>query len=335
MADPAPLLPAYLILGTDRPKVRRAVARLRQRVIDEAGSDLNVVVLDAEQDKIEALIDASASPGLTFGTRLLLVLNGHKWNAKARQQIVAYLQDPMPDTCVAVEAETIAASDALHKAVAKLGGVLSFDLPKKYEMAGWVKERAKAHRLPMPTVVARHLLDRCGNDPGRAESLEREIEKLALYCHGDEATEADVDAICTPDDDAVIFDLMDAVGHRDRAHSFELLEALYASGNSRNDANGVLYSLKRHIEQVDAASQLPHADQTTAAKQLKVHPFTAKKLLEQREYFDRRRLGRAYRALAEAEAGLRGRAPVTLESVGGVNDADRLVVELALARLLA
>ena len=141
--------------------------------------------------------------------------------------------------------------------------------------------------------------------------------------------------MCTPDDDARIFDLMDAVGHRQRAHSFELLEAIYASGDPRNDANGVLYSLRRHIALLDEAAQLPHADAATAAKQLKVHPFTAKKLLEQRERFDRRRLGRAYRALAEAEAGLRGRTPVTLDSIGGVNDGDRLVVELALARLLA
>ena len=335
MADAPALLPAYLIIGTDRPKVRRAVARLRQRVIDEAGSDLNVVVFDAEHDQVEALLQAAESPGLTFGTRLLLVLNGHKWKVKARQQVVAYLLDPMPDTCVAIEAEGLAASDALFKAVKKLGGVLPYDLPKKYEMAGWIKERAKAHRMAMSTTVAKHLLDRCGVEPGHAERLEREVEKLALYCHGQQPTETDVDAICTPDDAAVIFDLMDAVGHRDRAHSFELLEALYASGNPRNDANGVLYSLKRHVEQLDAASQLPHADQTTAAKQLKVHPFTAKKLLQQREHFDRRRIGRAYRALAEAEAGLRGRAPVTLESSGGVNDGDRLVVELALARLLA
>jgi DNA polymerase III subunit delta len=334
MADASALLPAYLIIGTDRPKVRRAVARLRQRVIDEAGSDLNVVVLDAEHDQVEVLLQAAESPGLTFGTRLLLVFNGHKWKVKARQQVVAYLQDPMPDTCVAIEAETLAASDALFKAVKKLGGVLPYDLPKKYEMAGWIKERAKAHGTAMSTAVAKHLLDRCGAEPGHAERLEREVEKLALYCHGQQPTESDVDAICTPDDDAVIFDLMDAVGHRDRAHSFELLEALFASGNPRNDANGVLYSLKRHVEQLDAASQLPHADQTTAAKQLKVHPFTAKKLLQQREHFDRRRIGRAYRALAEAEAGLRGRAPVTLESSGGVNDGDRLVVELALARLL-
>ena len=89
--------------------------------------------------------------------------------------------------------------------------------------------------------------------------------------------------MCTPDDDARIFDLMDAVGHRERSRSFDLLEAIYASGDPRNDANGVLYSLKRHIGLLDQAAQLTHADSSTAAKQLKVHPFTAEKLLEQRE----------------------------------------------------
>ena len=66
-----------------------------------------------------------------------------------------------------------------------------------------------------------------------------------------------------------------------------------------------------------------------------MHPFTARKLLEQRKHYDRRRLGRAYRALAVAEAGMRGRAPATLETAAGVNHSDRLVLELALARLLS
>ena len=241
----------------------------------------------------------------------------------------------MPDTCLAIEGESFTAADPVRKAIAKMGAIVDLELPKKYEMAHWLTQRAKAHRLPMSAAVARHLLDVCGADPGHAERLEREIEKLASYCGGEPATEADVDAVCTPDDDARIFDLMDAVGQRDRTRSFELLEAIYASGDSRNDANGVFYSLRRHVGLLDQASALPHADASTAAKQLKVHPFTAKKLLEQREQFDRRRLGRAYRALAEAEAGLRGRPPATLESAGGVNDGDRLVVELALARLLA
>src|SRR5664280_1727987 len=110
---------------------------------------------------------------------------------------------------------------------------------------------------------------------------------------------------------------------------------IFASGDSRNDANAVFFSLVRHVRMLDAASQLGESDQSTAAKQLGVHPFTAKKLLDQRRQYDRRRLARAYSALAVAETGLRGRAPATLESAGGVNHGDRLVVELALARMLS
>ena len=146
--------------------------------------------------------------------------------------------------------------------------------------------------------VAKHLLDRCGTDPGHAERLEREIEKLALYCRGQEADRGRRGRHLHAGRRRRDLRPHGRRGHRDRAHSFALLEALYAPATRGNDANGVLYSLKRHVEQLDAASQLPHADQTTAAKQFSVHPFTAKKLLEQREHFDRRRIGRAYRALA-------------------------------------
>ena len=254
---------------------------------------------------------------------------------KERKELIAYIHDPMPGTCLALEAEKWAKDDALYKTVLKTGDVLSFDLPKRYEMAGWVRERAAARRLPMGAAVARHLLDVCGEEPGHSERLEREIEKLALYCRGAEATAEDVDAVCAPDDEARIFDLMDAVGHRDRTRAFALLESIFASGDPQDDANRVFYSLLRHVRKLEEAWQLPTSDQSTAAKQLKVHPFTAKKLLEQRKNYDRRRFDKAYRALAVAEPGMRGRAPATLETAAGVNHSDRLVVELALARLLS
>ena len=128
---------------------------------------------------------------------------------------------------------------------------------------------------------------------------------------------------------------MDAVGHRDRTRSFALLEAVFSNGDPRDDANGVLFSLKRHLGLLEAASQLGQTDQSSAAKQLGVRPFTARKLLEQRKHYDHRRFGKAQRALAVAETGMRGRAPATLETAAGVNHSDRLVLELALARLLS
>ncbi len=336
MSDPAPLKPAYLIVGNDRPKVRRALERLRHRVLDESGSDLNVSVFDAEVHTPQAVLEGASTPAFALGIRLILVHNAHKWGVKQRQALAGYLLDPMPDTCLAVEGETIARDDALHKAIAKAGDVLAYDLPKKYEMAGWVRERARAKRLPMSPAVAKHFLDLCGQDPGQSERLERELEKLALYCRGADATAEDVDAVCTPDDEARLFDLMDAVGHRDRRRAFALLETIFASADARDDAGAVFYGLLRHVRLLDAATQLAgESDQAAAAKRLGVHPFTARKALEQSRQWDRRRLDRAYRALAVAETGMRGRAPATLEAASGVNHSDRLAVEFALARLVS
>jgi len=339
VSQPASLKPVYLIVGSDRPKVRRAVQRLRRRVVAESGSDINVASFEVESNDtaaaLRAVIDAAATPGFALGTRLLVVSNAHHFKVKERKELIAYIHDPMPGTCLALEGEKWAKDDALYKTVMKTGDVLSFDLPKKYEMAGWVRERAAAKRLPMSAAVARHLLDVCGEDPGHSERLEREIEKLAVYCRGADASPDDVDAVCTPDDEARIFDLMDAVGHRDRTRAFVLLETIFASGDPSEDANRVLFSLLRHMRKLEEAWQLPGSDQATAAKQLKVHPFTAKKLLDQRRNYDRRRFDKAYRALAVAETGMRGRAPATLETAAGVNHSDRLVVELALARLLS
>src|SRR5665648_588356 len=203
----------------------------------------------------------------------------------------------MPGTCLALEAEKWAKDDALYKTVFKAGGFLPFDLPKRYEMAGWVREHAAARRLPMGAAAARHLLDVCGEDPGHSERLEREIEKLALYCRGAEATAEDVDTVCAPDDEARIFDLMDAVGHRDRTRAFGLLETIFASGEPKDDANRIFFSLLRHVRLLEAAWQLGASDQGTAAKQLGVHPFIAKKALEQRKNYDRRRFDKAYLSL--------------------------------------
>ena len=43
-----PLKPAYLILGDDLPKIESALKRLKSRIVEEAGSDINVEEFDAE-----------------------------------------------------------------------------------------------------------------------------------------------------------------------------------------------------------------------------------------------------------------------------------------------
>jgi DNA polymerase-3 subunit delta len=336
MAERSPLKPVYLIFGDDRPKVRLAVARLRRRVVAESGSDLNVAVFDADRDGATTVIEAASTPSFVLGTRLILVANGHRWKAKDRQVIIHYLKDPMPDTVVAVEGETFSKDDALVKA---LGGiqkgnerVLSFSVPKRAERAGWVRKQAENHRLAMGLAEARHLIALSGEDP---ERLEREIEKLAAYCRGGPVTVAAIDAVCSPAIETKVFDLMDAVGHRDRSRAFRCLEEVFAQGE---DPQAVFYALVRHVRLLEKALEANGGEQVSPsdlAKKLGVHPYTAKKLLVQRRAYDHALVGRALRALAGADAALRGRAVVSLESAGGVNHGGRFSLELALSRMLS
>ncbi|HQG04075.1 MAG TPA: DNA polymerase III subunit delta [Thermoleophilia bacterium] len=346
MPSSKPLQPAYLIFGSDRVKVRRAVARLRARILAESGSDLNVTVVDvggAEAEKraavrrkeaLDETLAALATPSFALGTRLVLVTNGDRWTAKERQTLLDYLRDPMPGTVLAIEGQTFGKDDALVKALggAKKGNerVLCYDLPKRSELTQWVQRTAaREHGTRIGAAEARHLLALVGQQP---ERLEREIEKLAAYCRGAVVTTDAIDAVCSPATETRIFDLTDAVGRRDRAAAFRRLEEVFALGE---EPQRVLSTLVRHIRNLEAALESgPDVSAADLAKQVGVHPFAARKLLEQRRAYDHAAIGRALKALADADAAMRGRALVSLESQGGVAHGDRFALELALARML-
>ena len=77
------LLPAYLIYGSDRPKVELAVRRLRSRV-EEAGG--GVEALSAGGDEAVAppdVVDSCNALGLFGGQRLVLVTAVEAWKDKA------------------------------------------------------------------------------------------------------------------------------------------------------------------------------------------------------------------------------------------------------------
>jgi DNA polymerase-3 subunit delta len=344
VTDSSALKPVYLICGSDQPKVRRAAARLRARVIRETGSDLNVSLRDASATSAAAIVDEANTPAFALGVRLLVVADADKWKAADRDVITRYLADPAPDTCLALIALTWAKSDKLHKAVEMGGEVLRYDLPerKRLTMARWVQETARRHGLALGRPEAHYLADLVGvsklTSGFRPESreelellgmLEREVEKLVAYAAGSPVTTADIDAVCSPSVETHIFELTDAVGSRDRRAAFGALETLYAHGE---EAPAIFYALLRHLHQLERVSEMPAELPTSElAKALGVKPYTASKLAQQRANFSRRSLGQALVALSEAEVRLKGGAAFALDTE---RDTERFVLELALARLM-
>lgn len=336
MRERTPLLPAYAILGADAPRVQRSLRRLRQRIVEESGSDLNVVELDAAaletgRGDPGELLTAIAQPGLVLGHRAVIVLNADKLKAATKTDLVAALQDMPPDTTVAFVAAGLAKNDKLLKVVASIGDVLRFDLPSRREYPEWLGKRAREHGLHLSVHEARHLARLVGDDAWRLDS---ELGKLAAYVGARSSRDPvtvsaeDIDAVCTPSLDVQIWDLTDAVGRRDSAAAFRALEELLAGGDQRRSRGdplrGILTTLSRHLADLRRVHALRTRDPERAATELQIHPFRARKLVEQAAQFPVTLIDRALMALAAADA----------DMVGGSQLPPQMVLEVALAEIL-
>ena len=171
MADA--LRPAYLLTGSDRPKIARALTRLRGRFGEES-----VEHLFADAATGEDVVAACNALGL-FGSggRLVIVEAVDRWKAADAQAVAAYLADPTPETVLALVADALKTDAPLAKAVAKAGDVLAWDVPKR-RVPGWVAEQfgrlgVEADREACETLVAL-----VGDD---LAELESEVEKIATW----------------------------------------------------------------------------------------------------------------------------------------------------------
>src|SRR3954454_9580254 len=152
MADP--LRAAYLLTGSDRPKIARALSRLRGRFAEES-----VEHLFADAATGEDAVAACNALGLFGGGGRLVIVEGvERWKAADAQALGVYLADPTPETAIALVAEELKADAPLAKAVAKTAEVLAWDVPKR-SIPGWVAEQftrlgVQADREACETLVA-------------------------------------------------------------------------------------------------------------------------------------------------------------------------------------
>jgi DNA polymerase III delta subunit len=88
LAAVAELLSAYLITGTDRPKVTRALRRLRDRVGEDATETLNA----SESSGEDAAASCNALGLFAVERRLVVVEQVERWKAADVKAVQEYLR---------------------------------------------------------------------------------------------------------------------------------------------------------------------------------------------------------------------------------------------------
>jgi DNA polymerase-3 subunit delta len=306
---PSDLKPVYLLAGSDRPKIERALGRLRGRFDPDA-----LARLSAAAESGEGIVAACNAPGLFGGERLVEVAEVERWTAADAKAIAAYLKDPAPGTVLALVAAEIKRESALAKAAAQAGELLVYDVAKR-NLPTWVAEQFTRLGATADPAACRALVELAGES---LDVLELEIEKLAVWADGQEIGPEDVAALVASHAEVPSFTLTDAWGRRDVAATLEACEAqLEQASDVRRELTRLVGLLAGHVGRVRDCQRLEAEGKTPkeAAAELKRHPFYVDKLFAQGRNYGVEELRRAIVELARLDLALKGssRLPGELE----------------------
>jgi DNA polymerase III subunit delta len=314
----SPLRPIYLLTGGDRPKIRRALERLRSRFGPES-----VETLSAEAASGEEAVAALNSLGLFGGEggRLVIVEDAERWKKQDEDAVAGYVADPVPGAVLALVAAELKGS-SLPGLCAKAGEVLIFDVPKPRDLPAWVRAQFERLDAQADGEAGRALVEIVGDD---VNALETEVEKLATWAAGEPIGRREVELVAAPAHEATAWAIMDAWGARDLRAALAACQSDLEHGV---DPFAIAMRLSSQVALVRQAQALSEEGLGVKdiAKRLRKHEFRVRKALGHAENYTRDELDEAVIRLAELDAALKGSS-----RLAGELELERAILELVRA----
>ena len=303
------LRPAYLLTGSDRPKIDRALHRLRSRFGEDA-----VERLSARETSGDDAVAACNAMGLfAVGGRLVFVDEVERWKAADAKAIGDYLVAPAPETVLALVGDGLRKDSPLAKALGKKGDVLVYDVAKS-GLPKWVGEQFARHGVKATADACRALVELVGDN---LQELASEVDKLSAWAGQDEIVPDDVEMLVGARADVPPFVLTDAWGRRDVAAVLSAAEAIVERSARAGEVHALVGRLAAHVRRVQSCQNLDLAGvrPRDAAAELKMHPYAAEKAFAQSRNFSTEELRTAIVRLADLDLALKGgsRLPNELE----------------------
>jgi DNA polymerase-3 subunit delta len=311
MSKPKPTF--YVLHGEDEFSRSETLSSFKRRLGPADTVDLNTTVLDGKRVTLSELHHVCDAVPFLADRRLVIVegllsrLTARKGRplSDAKQKLLEDLKEYLPHLppttrLVLVEDRSLPATHPVVKLAKEeqRGYVKRFEQPDTRALPRWIRERAQRHGGDIEPRAAHRLAAVVGAD---LRLLDQEIIKLVTFRDGEGAiTETDVETLVPYSQDAVIFDLVDALGHRDGSTAAQTLHRLIEEGEHPLGLLGMIIRQFRLLIQVKTL-KAEGASSRDIAKALGVHPFPARKLYNQSTHFTPDQLEKVYRYLSETD----------------------------------
>ena len=244
----------------------------------------DIRVVDAENIKDASEIIETADSFSLFSRKTATVVKRLYRNPKKsglEKKLITWLekQDPLPD--IVFWEDSMIETDKFNRPLKKKGALREFITKngkiKEYrhlpvmQLKKWLQEKFSKEGMSASEHILEKLILRVGHDE---MLLHEESEKLILYLKAlqkNEITEADLQLVSFYEPDHKIWDLSDAISHKDRSNALLLSEQLL---QEQQDSLIILGATIKQLTQLLLTKRFP---KEAVIKQLRMHPFVYNK----------------------------------------------------------
>ena len=312
----------YIFHGEETYLRDHYLGRLKELILTGGMGEFNLHRLSAKEmspQRLEEAIDCLPM----MAERTLIIVTDYdlfKVGEKDREGYIK-LFDQLPDYCCLVFVYDLIpykgdARTKLAAAIKRHGTVVNFDRQDQGDLVDWVRRRFRALGKDIDSRLALELIFLCGD---LMNNLIGEIEKIGAYSRSPRITREDIDAVATPQLDAVVFRMTDAIGEGRFDRAAGVLGELY---QMQEPPIKILFSLGKQMRQLYSARLLMERGQgiNSLTSLWGIKPFQGEKIMRSARRFSLRWCRRA--------VVLCGQADLDMKSTG--QDAQQVLTTLLL-----
>ncbi len=292
------LKPIYYIFGEDTFSFDYAKEIIEKAVTPQLASEFDKETYYGSKNSYSEIVSAASTFPFGDGKKFLIIKNAEK--PKDKDILAEYAESPSEFTVMLLFHEgAITKPDTdPYKTLNKLGEIFESKEMKGDALVEWVKNNVKENQRNISDENAQLLIDIVGEN---RSLIELQLEKIFLFLDDKkEVTLESIQQLATELKQYNIFDLINAVGRKDKSKALEIAFNLYESGT---DLIQIIAMLNRYFTALSKINEITAMKLSVqeAARIVGTHQYYYKDYLDARRRFSDQDITNAFRALFNAD----------------------------------
>lgn len=227
--------PVYLILVKEDFSRNEAVQSVLNSILpSQQLKELGLTVLEGSQVNLSFLNHLLNSRSFLVNSKVIWIQNVDKIEKSIQEKLQAYLRKPAPFIHLILTASTSTKKSLLYTESEKVGVLLEIAETKSWEkekhLINWINKYTTLQNKTISYQTSQALVQYLGNDQ---EIIASELEKLICYLgEKKEISQKDIQHICIQQHIQTIWQLGEALFHRDALQAIEISRALLNNGQA-------------------------------------------------------------------------------------------------------